>query len=152
MTFKPGQGGRMKGARNKISAAFLNDLLEEWSEGGREAMRIMRLERPSEFVKVVASVLPKELTVEVGPLQEISDDRLIEYIEYTERQLEQRTRSIEDRTESEANGEQARLLQAIPRSEILARSRHRASHRSRPCSKSRHHGFCVPIQEQALSH
>jgi len=56
MTFKPGQGGRMKGARNKISAAFLNDLLEEWSEGGREAMRIIRLERPSEFVKVVACI------------------------------------------------------------------------------------------------
>src|SRR5262245_65486993 len=109
---KPGPG-RPKGSRNRLSQEFLNDLLEEWREGGREAMRIMRLERPAEFVKVVGSILPKELTVEVGPLQEISDDRLLEYIEYTERQLERRTLSIEDRTESQADRGPAPILSPV---------------------------------------
>ena len=79
--FKKGQGGRPKGSRNKLNAAFLTDLCEEWREGGKEAIRIMRLERPAEFVKTVAYLMPKEMQIEVGPLQEISDERLIEYIE-----------------------------------------------------------------------
>src|SRR5262249_46214732 len=111
---------RAKGARNKISTAFLNDLLEEWHEGGKEAMRIMRLERPAEFVKVVASVLPKELSIEVGPLQEIPDDKLIEYIEYTERQLEQRTRSIEDRTKSQTDRKSVGVLPALRQAKTIS--------------------------------
>src|SRR5262249_18095032 len=37
MVFQKGQGGRPRGVRNKLSAAFLHDLLEEWTEGGRQA-------------------------------------------------------------------------------------------------------------------
>ena len=118
--FQKGEGGRMKGSRNKLSVAFLNDFLEEWREGGREAMRIMRIERPAEFVKTAAYLMPKEMTLEVGPLQELSDDKLITYIEYTERELERRALSIESREESQTDGRQAPLLQAIPKTKIVS--------------------------------
>jgi hypothetical protein len=47
--FLPGRGktgGRQKGARNKLSHAFLTDLLEEWTEHGRETLKIACIERP----------------------------------------------------------------------------------------------------------
>jgi hypothetical protein len=111
----PKQGGRPKGVRNKLSHTFLSDLLEEWQAGGREALRIARIEDPIRFSIMVASLLPKELTVEVGPLQEISDDRLIEYIEHTERELASRLRSIESRTDAQEDGRQAPVLQTLPK-------------------------------------
>jgi hypothetical protein len=33
-------GGRKRGVRNRLSHAFLSDLMEEWAEHGRETLRI----------------------------------------------------------------------------------------------------------------
>jgi hypothetical protein len=107
-------GGRAKGVRNKLSHAFLNDLLEEWAIGGREALRIARVEDPVRFSAMVASLLPKEMTVEIGPLQELPDERLIEYIEYTERQLAGRLERIESREEPQGDGGPAPVLLSLP--------------------------------------
>ena len=74
--FKKGEGGRAKGSRNKLSAAFLNDLCEEWREGGREAIKIMRLERPAEFVKTVAYLMPKEFELTDSRLKDLTDEQL----------------------------------------------------------------------------
>ena len=115
--FQPGtpkQGGRAKGVRNKLSHTFLNDLLEEWNAHGKEALRIMRMEDPVRFSIMVGSLLPKEMTIEVGPLQEISDDQLTAYLEYADRQLTSRIESIEGRASTEADGEPSRLLQTLP--------------------------------------
>ena len=107
-------GGRAKGVRNKLAGAFLNDLLEEWAIGGREALRIARVEDPVRFSIMVASLLPKEMTLEVGPLQELPDERLIEYIEFTERQLAGRIERIESRASETADGGQAPVLLSLP--------------------------------------
>jgi hypothetical protein len=112
-------GGRAKGVRNRLSAAFLNDLLEEWTIGGREALRIARMEDPVRFSIMVANLLPKEMQIEVGPLQELSEDKLIAYIEYTERELERRALSIESRTESQADREPVELLPPLQSSEKI---------------------------------
>ena len=55
--FQPGQksAGRVRGARNKLSMAFVEALAEEFRQHGAEAIRIMRIERPTEFIKVIAS-------------------------------------------------------------------------------------------------
>jgi hypothetical protein len=50
----------MKGSRNLLSKAFIDALAKEFQEHGAEAIRIVRVERPHEFLKVVASLLPKE--------------------------------------------------------------------------------------------
>ena len=45
--FKPGQGGRAKGARNVISTAFLEALAKHFQEEGHKAIEIVFHERPS---------------------------------------------------------------------------------------------------------
>jgi Family of unknown function (DUF5681) len=61
----PGQSGnelgRPKGAKNRLQSDFLHALAEDFREHGLEAIRIMRIERPAEYVKVVASLMPNEL-------------------------------------------------------------------------------------------
>jgi len=78
--WKPGQSGnpsgRQKGSRNKLGELFLSDLLDDWSEKGKEALVEMREKDPSAYVRAVASTLPKELNVKVSELDELSDDEL----------------------------------------------------------------------------
>jgi hypothetical protein len=62
--------GREKGSRNKLSEAFLADVCAEWERNGIEALRKVREDDPSTFIKVVASLIPKEVTGDNGgPLQ-----------------------------------------------------------------------------------
>jgi enoyl reductase-like protein len=69
------RGGRPLGSRNRINKQFLDDFLAEWQEGGRKAIKIMRIQHPGDFVRVAASLLPKEFVVE-NVLTEIDDGEL----------------------------------------------------------------------------
>ena len=62
--WKPGQSGnplgRPVGARNKLSEDLLNALQEEFEKHGKAVVEEVRLERPLEFLKIIASLVPKE--------------------------------------------------------------------------------------------
>ena len=108
--FKKGEGGRMKGARNLLSRAFIEALAKEFQEHGEEAIRIVRIERPHEFLKVVASLLPKVFEITTSNIREISDDELDRFIELARAQLARPVASIDSREEPAANGEPIKLL------------------------------------------
>ena len=78
--FQKGQqkiGGRTKGVRNKRSKAFDDALWAEFESGeGQEVMRLARVERPNEFLKLVASRFPAEFEVAESRLRELSDNEL----------------------------------------------------------------------------
>lgn len=78
--WKPGQSGnpkgKPKGSRNKLGEAFLDALQADFQEHGVVAIQTVREERPHEYLKVVASILPKELNVRTDALNEMSDDDL----------------------------------------------------------------------------
>lgn len=80
--FKSGQQwngnarGRPKGSRNKLGESFLTALQEDFDAHGVKAIQTVREERPHEYLKVVASILPKELNVNTNALGDMSDDEL----------------------------------------------------------------------------
>jgi hypothetical protein len=94
--FQKGQGGRVKGARNKISQRFLEALLKDFEEHGEAAIKIMRHEKPNEYVKVIASILPKEFEITENKLAEIPDDELDYIIERTRTELRARVEHARD--------------------------------------------------------
>jgi hypothetical protein len=82
--FQPGNtgagGGRPKGSRNKIGEQFLTDLQADWDENGVEAIKACRAEKPADYVKMVASLLPKQIEVK-RPEQELTDGELADLID-----------------------------------------------------------------------
>jgi|SRR5690242_152819 hypothetical protein len=89
-------GGRPQGARNRLSTAFLNDLLADWSEHGAGAIKIMRIERPSEYVKCVCSILPKEFALETNNLADVSDEDIAVLLATLQRMKLKRTEEAAD--------------------------------------------------------
>jgi hypothetical protein len=57
--------GRPKGTRDAINKAFIDDVAQDWREHGLEALQRAREERPAEYVRMVASLLPKEAAMRV---------------------------------------------------------------------------------------
>ena len=72
--FKPGNPGRPKGSRNKLSENFFKALADDFAENGVKAIQMMRAERPGDYAKMIASLQSKELTGEDGgPISFTSD-------------------------------------------------------------------------------
>lgn len=63
--FLPGNpgGGRPKGSRNKFAQAFFDDFLADWEVAGASAIQACRLEDPSTYCRIAASLVPKELSL-----------------------------------------------------------------------------------------
>jgi hypothetical protein len=66
--FKPGQSGnpagRPKGARNKVSEKLLEALALDFETHGKEVIETVRAEKPHEYLKIVASLVPKQMEIE----------------------------------------------------------------------------------------
>ena len=76
---KPGEtrnpGGKPVHARNRVTKKFLEELAEDFEEGGREAIQQARLTDPMGYVRAIVALLPKEFIIE-RPLEGMSDDEL----------------------------------------------------------------------------
>src|SRR5262245_30849453 len=77
--WEPGQSGnpagRPKGSRHKITEAFLRDFFEAWEAFGRPALVAAAWKDPVAFVKVAASLLPKEFRIE-ATVSDMTDEQL----------------------------------------------------------------------------
>ena len=77
--WSPGQSGnpagRPKGSRNKLGETFIADLHDAWLEGGSEAIRRCIDEKPAEFIRIVASLIPKELEPNVYEYENLTDEQ-----------------------------------------------------------------------------
>ena len=88
--FKPGhniKNGRPKGSRNKLAQRVFDDILRHWNESaggdlckGQAALELLYREKPGEYLKLTASVLPKEFVFE-NAVTELDDEELDHMIE-----------------------------------------------------------------------
>lgn len=92
--FLPGNtgfGGRPKGSRNKLGEDFIAALHDDFQEHGVKAIATVRTEKPDAYLKVIASLLPKELKVTTES-------------DLTDEQLDQRIRQLAAAISLELNG------------------------------------------------
>ena len=88
--FQPGVSGnpkgRTKGAKDKLSENFLQTLLNDFEKNGIEAVEKCRTEDVSGYIRVIASIVPKELTINEGEtaieriLDSVSDGDLADFV------------------------------------------------------------------------
>ena len=76
--FRPGNpgGGRPKGSRSKLGEAFLAELCEDFEAHGKAVIEAVRKTDPAAYLRVVASLVPKELHVEGSVFSDLSDAEL----------------------------------------------------------------------------
>lgn len=74
-------GGRPKGARNKLGEAFIKALQEDFDAHGVAAVEAVRSEKPDQYLKVIASLMPKEHRLSMADqFTDMTDDELTERI------------------------------------------------------------------------
>jgi hypothetical protein len=79
MSMPPKSLGRPRGARNRLATRLLEDLLTDWQEHGEAAIRLMRMEDPSGYCRLMVSTLPKEFTIETA-MSDLDDEQLDDLI------------------------------------------------------------------------
>ena len=108
--FEKGSAGRPKGSRNKLAQRVFDDLFRHWNEEaggglckGQAALELLYRENPGNYLKLTASVLPKEFVFE-NAVSELDDEELDSMIEaLRERALAARQeQSLELKPESKA--------------------------------------------------
>lgn len=75
-----GGPGRPRGSRNKLGEAFIADLYADWLKAGPEAIKAARAHNPAAYLRVVASILPKQLEIKDGTFDGLTDEQLASLI------------------------------------------------------------------------
>lgn len=83
--FKPGQSGnpagRPKGSKQRLSENFIAALCQDFETHGQTVINTVRAEKPADYLKIIASIVPKELTIKTETIEDMSDDELIERLD-----------------------------------------------------------------------
>lgn len=83
---KPGQvlnpRGRTKGSRNVFAEKFIKDFLNDWDQHGPEAVERCREEKPTEYVRIGATLLPKDFHLKMT--NEAEFEKILDQFDTTE--------------------------------------------------------------------
>ena len=79
--------GRPRGSRNKLGEVFITQLYTDWLEHGEAVIATVRMAKPDAYLKVVASLLPKQLEIKEGTFDGLTDEQLAALIAYARNAL-----------------------------------------------------------------
>src|SRR5262249_32695335 len=107
--WKPGQSGipsgRPIGARSRLTEKFILALHNDFHAHGPAVIEKVRKDQRGVYLKVIASLLPREWHVKNEPLFDgVSDDQLRELIDSVRRTIASRARSSGGHRKQETNG------------------------------------------------
>ncbi len=99
-----------KPMRDERGEKFVADLFADWEAHGRGILETLRTEKPADYVRIAAAVLPKEKPPKPEPLDELTDAELFERIAriVAPAGYELRPRSLGERGPTADDGEAAR--------------------------------------------
>lgn len=110
----PNPAGRPKGSRNKLGEAFVAALQDDFLEHGPKVIETVRVEKPDVYLKVIAQVIPKEMTIKTDTFDGITDEQLAAIVAAARDALGLGEGGIIDITDASV-GKPAEELQAIPK-------------------------------------
>ena len=96
LTGNIGGPGRPKGSRNRLGEHFFEALFDDWSKHGPLVIARVRESNPAIYLKIVASLLPQQMAVEVSNgFDEMNAQELRAYVahEFVELSRDEKFRS-----------------------------------------------------------
>lgn len=115
----------LKKSRTELSTAFYDDFIRVWQDCGESALRRAQFHDPMGFVKVAASLMPKQLDVTTTTVQEMEDEQLERLLTLVTSALGERSAALEEeaggRAELAAPAGQVVDLQALPQADGVPR-------------------------------
>jgi hypothetical protein len=82
--WKPGvsanPAGRPIGARVKLTEKYMVALAADFEKHGARVIREVRETDPSTYLRVIASLVPKQLEVDTSPLGAITDEQILSLV------------------------------------------------------------------------
>ena len=105
--------GRPQGVRNRLSETFLRDVLASWETEGAMALATVCRTAPLDYLKLVATLLPKNFNVKVNEFDDLTDEQLMRQLVAIRAECE-RSGICNPQGTAEAPAPQpSRLLQAL---------------------------------------
>ncbi len=77
-------------SRRQLTAKLFGNLCADFEANGADAIRACREEQPQGYLRLIASLLPKELDPKDNPLKDLLDDELNDLIEFFRGRLARR--------------------------------------------------------------
>lgn len=69
-------GGKPAGARNRVQRDFMREIAEDFAQHGIDAIQRCRIEKPEVYLRVIASMMPKEIHGSRA-LDDLTEDELV---------------------------------------------------------------------------
>jgi hypothetical protein len=76
----PGRA-KQKGARDRLSAAFLTDFADDYEAHGKGVIETVRDKDPIAYMRIAAALLPTKVEISETPLDGLTDEELDAYME-----------------------------------------------------------------------